>query len=77
MGNFWSTLMALRCRLPNKKGERKVIKIGSNRPKSDDPEATRIRIEEFTKRNQLKGTITMIAFSAAVLSISYANPYVP
>lgn len=45
--------------------------------KSDDPEATRIRIEEFTKRNQLKGTIIMIAFSAAVLSLSYANPYVP
>ena len=45
--------------------------------KSDDPEATRIRIEEFTKRNQLKGPIIMIAFSAAVLSLSYANPYVP
>ena len=45
--------------------------------KSDDPEATRIRIEEFTKRNQLKGTVIMIAFSAAVLSLSYANPYVP
>eukprot|EP00563_Minutocellus_polymorphus_P001203 CAMPEP_0181045946 /NCGR_PEP_ID=MMETSP1070-20121207/14084_1 /TAXON_ID=265543 /ORGANISM="Minutocellus polymorphus, Strain NH13" /LENGTH=166 /DNA_ID=CAMNT_0023124519 /DNA_START=64 /DNA_END=564 /DNA_ORIENTATION=+ len=45
--------------------------------KSDNPEATRKRIEEFTKRNQIKGTAIMVAFSAAVLSFSYANPYVP
>mmetsp|Transcript_3970 Transcript_3970/g.8615 ORF Transcript_3970/g.8615 Transcript_3970/m.8615 type:complete len:161 (+) Transcript_3970:108-590(+) len=44
--------------------------------KSDDPDATRKRIDDFTKRNQLKGTAIMIAFSAAVLSYSTMNPYI-
>eukprot|EP00558_Chaetoceros_sp_UNC1202_P009742 CAMPEP_0197247232 /NCGR_PEP_ID=MMETSP1429-20130617/26991_1 /TAXON_ID=49237 /ORGANISM="Chaetoceros sp., Strain UNC1202" /LENGTH=164 /DNA_ID=CAMNT_0042708087 /DNA_START=12 /DNA_END=506 /DNA_ORIENTATION=+ len=45
--------------------------------KSDDPDATRDRIEAFTKRNQLKGTAIMALGSAALLAYSSSNPYIP
>lgn len=45
--------------------------------KSDDPEATRQRIEDFTKKNQIKGALIMFAGSAALLAYSASNPYVP
>lgn len=45
--------------------------------KSDDPEATRQRIEDFTKKNQIKGTLIMFAGSAALLAYAATNPYVP
>ena len=45
--------------------------------KSDDPEATRERIENFTKTNRLKGTAIMAIGSAALLAYSASNPYVP
>mmetsp|Transcript_9304 Transcript_9304/g.13205 ORF Transcript_9304/g.13205 Transcript_9304/m.13205 type:complete len:164 (-) Transcript_9304:250-741(-) len=45
--------------------------------KSNDPEATRERIDNFTARNRLKGIAIMCVFSAAVLAYSASNPYVP
>ncbi len=45
--------------------------------KSDDPEATRKRIDDFTKKNQLKGIAIMTTVAAAALYYSASNPYVP
>lgn len=45
--------------------------------KSDDPEATQKRIDDFTAKNRLKGIAIMGFFSAAVLAYSASNPYVP
>ena len=45
--------------------------------KSDDPDATRERIEKFTRKNQLKGTAIMAIGGAALLAYSASNPYIP
>jgi len=45
--------------------------------KSDDPEATRERIDEFQKINSLKGTAIIFLFSAAALYYSSTNTYIP
>eukprot|EP00567_Pseudictyota_dubia_P014052 CAMPEP_0197436310 /NCGR_PEP_ID=MMETSP1175-20131217/3779_1 /TAXON_ID=1003142 /ORGANISM="Triceratium dubium, Strain CCMP147" /LENGTH=161 /DNA_ID=CAMNT_0042965567 /DNA_START=79 /DNA_END=564 /DNA_ORIENTATION=+ len=45
--------------------------------KSDDPEATRARIEAFKNKNRTRGIIIMILFSAAAVANSVMNPYVP
>jgi len=45
--------------------------------KSDDPEATRERIENFTNTNRIKGTAIMLVGFGAVIAYSAANPYVP
>lgn len=45
--------------------------------KSDDPEGTRKRIEDFTRTNRIKGTAIMIVGSAALLAYASSNPYVP
>jgi hypothetical protein len=44
--------------------------------KSDDPEGTQKRIDDFTARNKLKGTAIMAVFSAVALYYSAMNPYV-
>ena len=45
--------------------------------KSDDPEATKERIESFTNTNRIKGTAIMVLGFGAVFAYSAANPYVP
>ena len=45
--------------------------------RSDDPTATRQRIEDFTNRNRIKGIAIMTIVSAAALAYSASNPYVP
>ena len=45
--------------------------------KSDNPEATRERIESFTKRNQLKGTAIIAVGASALLAYSATHPYIP
>ena len=45
--------------------------------KSEDPEATKERIESFTNTNIIKGTAIMVLGFGAVISYSAANPYVP
>mmetsp|Transcript_22321 Transcript_22321/g.33229 ORF Transcript_22321/g.33229 Transcript_22321/m.33229 type:complete len:177 (-) Transcript_22321:1257-1787(-) len=45
--------------------------------KSADPEATRKRIDEFQKRNSIKGTAIILVFFTAVVVYGQMNPYVP
>ena len=45
--------------------------------KSDDPDATRERIENFTRTNNIKGTAIMAIGGAALLAYSATNPYTP
>mmetsp|Transcript_36048 Transcript_36048/g.52834 ORF Transcript_36048/g.52834 Transcript_36048/m.52834 type:complete len:174 (-) Transcript_36048:228-749(-) len=45
--------------------------------RSDDPEATRKRIDEFQKKNSFKGTAIIIVFFGAVIAFNAMNPYVP
>lgn len=44
--------------------------------RSDDPDATRKRIEDFTDRKRTQGIIIMAVFSAAAVYQSVMNPYV-
>lgn len=44
---------------------------------SDDPEATRQRIDEFQKRNSLKGTAIILLFFGSVVIFNGMNPYIP
>ena len=45
--------------------------------KSNDPDATRQRIEDFQTKNRIKGTAIMLVGSAALLAYTSSNPYVP
>jgi len=45
--------------------------------KSNDPEATQKRIDDFTSRNRTKGVAIMAVLSFSILYYSYTNPYVP
>jgi len=45
--------------------------------KSDDPEATQQRIDEFTARNKKRGIAIMTVLSASILYYSYTHPFVP
>jgi len=45
--------------------------------KSDDPDATRERIEEFTNRNRNRGVAIMSVLSASILYYTYTHPFVP
>ena len=43
--------------------------------KSDDPEATRARIENFKDKNRTRGIIIMAIFGAVAIASSILNPY--
>jgi len=45
--------------------------------KSDDPEATRKRIEDFKDRNRTRGVAIMSVLSTCILYYTYTHPYVP
>ena len=45
--------------------------------RSSDPDATRKRIDEFQKKNSIKGTAIIIVFFTAVVVYNSLNPYVP
>jgi hypothetical protein len=45
--------------------------------RSSDPEAARKRIDEFQKKNSLKGTAIIFVFFTAVVIYGSMNPYVP